>query len=143
MIEKALMIIPYSASIGREVIMLVPEDIKEAGIALGATPFEVIRKVIIPYARSGIMAGIMMAFGRALSETMAVTMVIGNANKIPTSIWSPANTLASVIANEFAEASEALYLSSLVQLGLILFFVTAVTGWLGRLIINKMAQGKR
>ena len=109
----------------------------EAALSLGATPFEVIRKVIIPYAKSGMFAGQLMAFGRAISETMAVTMLIGNANKMPTSIFSPANTLASVIANEFAEASEALYLSSLVELGMILFFVTAFFSFVGRIIIKR------
>jgi phosphate transport system permease protein len=134
----ALMIVPYSASISREVISLVPHDLKEAALSLGATKFEVITKVILPYARSGIFAGILMSFGRAVSETMAVTMLIGNANKLPSSIFSPANTLASVIANEFAEASEALYLSSLIELALILFFVTAIFSFVGRLIIKKL-----
>ena len=97
----SIMIIPYSASIGREVISLVPSDLKEAALSLGATRFEVIRKVVLPYAGSGIVAGILLSLGRALGETMAVTMVIGNSNFIPKSIFSPANTLASVIANEF------------------------------------------
>ncbi len=110
-IVLALMIIPYSASISREVIALVPKDVKEAALALGASPYEVILKVIVPYAKSGIFAGGLMSFGRAISETMAVTMLIGNSNKIPTSIFSPANTLASVLANEFAEASEAIPLA--------------------------------
>ncbi|MBG90622.1 MAG: phosphate ABC transporter permease subunit PstC [Actinobacteria bacterium] len=136
-IVLALMIIPYSASISREVISLVPQDLKEAALSLGATPWEVIQKVILPYAKSGMFAGVLMSFGRAISETMAVTMLIGNSNKIPTSLFSPANTLASVIANEFAEASEALYLSSLVELALILFFVTAIFSLLGRYIIKK------
>jgi phosphate transport system permease protein len=133
----ALMIIPYSASISREVISLVPNDLKEAALSLGATPFEVVTKVILPYAKSGIFAGILMSFGRAISETMAVTMLIGNSNKIPSSIFSPANTLASVIANEFAEASEAEYLSSLIELALVLFFVTAIFSFVGRIIIKK------
>ena len=122
----AIMIIPYSASISKEVLSLVPTDIKEAALSLGATQTEVIKKIMLPYVRSGIFAGLLMSFGRAISETMAVTMLIGNSNKIPNSIFSPANTLASVIANEFAEASEALYLSSLIELALILFFITAL-----------------
>ena len=133
----ALMIIPYSASISREVIALVPQELKEAALSLGATPFEMIRKVVLPYAKSGIFAGVLMSFGRAISETMAVTMLIGNVNKIPFSIFSPANTMSSVIANEFAEATEALYLSSLIELALILFFVTAVFSFIGRLVIKK------
>ncbi|MBT5954784.1 phosphate ABC transporter permease subunit PstC [bacterium] len=141
-IVLAVMIIPYSASISREVISLVPEDIKEAALSLGATPFECITKVIFPYAKSGIFAGVLMSFGRAISETMAVTMLIGNSNKIPTSIFSPANTLASIIANEFAEASEELYLSSLVELALVLFFVTAAFSLIGRIIIKKWVLDK-
>ncbi len=136
-IVLALMIVPYSASISREVIALVPQDLKEAAQSLGATQFEVVTRVILPYAKSGIFAGILMSFGRAISETMAVTMLIGNANKIPTSLFSPANTLASVLANEFAEASEALYLSSLISLALMLFFITAIFSFVGRWIIRR------
>lgn len=138
----AIMIIPYSASLSREVISLVPADLKEAAYSLGTTRFEVIRKVIIPYAASGIIAGILLALGRALGETMAVTMVIGNRNSIPTSIFSPANTLASVIANEFAEATESLYLASLVKLALVLFLVTAVLNILGKLIIHRIGLNR-
>lgn len=133
----ALMIIPYSASISREVISLVPEDLKEAALSLGATPFEVVTNIVLPYSKSGIFAGLLMSFGRAISETMAVTMLIGNVNKVPTSIFSPANTLASIIANEFAESSEALALSSLIELAVILLFVTALFSLVGRFIIKK------
>lgn len=135
----SIMIIPYSASIGREVIQLVPADLKEAALSLGATRFEMIKKVILPYARSGIFAGILLSLGRALGETMAVTMVIGNANFLPKSLFSPANTMASVIANEFAEATETLYLASLVEIGLLLFIVTMVINIIGRYIIHKMS----
>jgi len=134
----SIMIIPYSASIGREVISLVPSDLKEAALSLGATRFEVIRKVILPYAGSGIIAGILLSLGRALGETMAVTMVIGNSNFIPKSIFSPANTLASVIANEFTEATGSLYLASLIELGLVLFIVTTLINLIGKLIIRRM-----
>jgi phosphate transport system permease protein len=136
----AVMIIPYAASIGREVISLVPSDLKEAAFSLGATRFEVIRKVILPFARSGIFAGILLSLGRALGETMAVTMVIGNSNFIPKGIFSPANTLASVIANEFTEATGRLYLSSLVELGLVLFMVTTVINIFGKVIIRQMGR---
>ena len=136
----SLMIIPFAISLGKEVIALVPEELKEAAIALGATPFDVVRYVVLPYAKSGIFAGNLMAFGRAVSETMAVTMVIGNANKIPSSIFSPGNTLASVIANEFAEAAENLYLSSLVQLGLVLLIITALFNFIGTLTIKKLSK---
>ena len=134
----SIMIIPYSASIGREVISLVPSDLKEAALSLGATRFEVIRKVILPYAGSGIVAGILLSLGRALGETMAVTMVIGNSNFIPKSIFSPANTLASVIANEFTEATGSFYLASLIELGLVLFIVTTIINLIGKLIIRRM-----
>jgi phosphate transport system permease protein len=133
----AIMIIPYSAALGREVIHLVPGDLKEAAFSMGATRFEVIRKVVLPYARSGILAGILLALGRALGETMAVTMVIGNSNFIPKGIFSPANTMASVIANEFAEATETLYVSSLVEIGLLLFAVTTIVNIIGRHVIKR------
>jgi phosphate transport system permease protein len=135
----AVMIIPYASSIGTEVISLVPSDLKEAALSLGATRFEVIRKVILPYAYSGIFAGILLALGRALGETMAVTMVIGNSNFLPKSIFSPGNTMASVIANEFTEATGALYLASLIELALVLFVVTMIINIIGKLIIHKMS----
>ncbi len=138
----AVMIIPYASSIGTEVISLVPSDLKEAALSLGATRFEVIRKVVLPYAYSGIFAGILLALGRALGETMAVTMIIGNSNFLPKSIFSPGNTMASVIANEFTEATGSLYLASLVELALVLFIVTTIINILGKLIIRKMSTGK-
>ncbi|MCX7966699.1 MAG: phosphate ABC transporter permease subunit PstC [Syntrophorhabdaceae bacterium] len=133
----AIMIIPFSASIGREVISLIPADLKEAAYSLGATRFEVIKNIIIPYARSGILAGILLAFGRAIGETMAVTMLIGNSNFLPKSIFSPANTMASVIANEFAEAT-GITASSLIYIGLVLFLVTTFVNLLGTYIIKKI-----
>lgn len=135
----SVMIIPYAASIGREVISLVPSDIKEAAYSLGATRQEVITKIILPYARSGIMAGILLALGRALGETMAVTMVIGNSNFLPQSIFSPGNTMASVIANEFTEATGRLYLSSLIEIGFLLFLVTMVINVIGKYVIKKVS----
>lgn len=138
----SIMIIPFSASIAREVISLVPSDLKEAALSLEATRFDVIRKVILPYAGSGIVAGILLSLGRALGETMAVTMVIGNSNFIPKGIFSPANTLASVIANEFTEATGSLYLASLIELGLVLFIVTTVINLIGKLIIRRVGMGE-
>lgn len=135
----AIMIIPYSASLGREVIRLVPTELKEAAYSLGATRFEVIRRVILPYVVSGITAGNILALGRAIGETMAVTMVIGNSNFIPRSIFAPANTMASVIANEFTEATSTTYLASLVEVGLLLFIVTMVINIIGKQIIRKMS----
>lgn len=135
----SIMIIPYAASLGREVIRLVPDELKEAAYSLGATRFEVIKKVILPYVISGITAGNLLALGRAIGETMAVTMVIGNSNVIPKSIFAPANTMASVIANEFTEATDHIYLSSLVEIGLLLFMVTMVINIIGKQIIKKMS----
>ncbi len=135
----AIMIIPYSASIAAEVIQLVPADLKEAAYSLGATRFEVVRRIIVSYARSGIFAGILLALGRALGETMAVTMVIGNSHFLPTSIFSPGNSMASVIANEFTEATEKIYLSSLVQIALLLFVVTMIVNLIGKYIIGRMS----
>ncbi len=134
----AIMIIPYSASLGREVIALVPADIKEAAYSLGATRFEVIRDIIFPYARSGIFAGFLLSLGRALGETMAVTMVIGNANILPKSIFAPGNTMASLIANEFTEASGDVYLSALIEIAIVLFLVTTIVNIIGRIIIKKI-----
>jgi phosphate transport system permease protein len=135
----AIMIIPYSASLGREVIRLVPNELKEAAYSLGATRFEVIRRVMLPYVVSGMTAGNILALGRAIGETMAVTMVIGNSNVIPRSIFAPANTMASAIANEFTEATGTIYLSSLVEIGLLLFLVTMVINIIGKQIIRKMS----
>ncbi len=136
-IVLAIMIIPYTSSIAREVISMVPGDIVEAGFSLGATTREVIFKIILPYARSGIFAGILLAFGRAFGETMAVTMVIGNSNYMPKSIFSPANTMASVIANEFTEATKDIHLSSLIHIGLWLFLFTFAINLLGNMVIKK------
>jgi phosphate transport system permease protein len=135
----SVMIIPYSASISREVISLVPSDIKEAAFSLGATRQEVITKVVLPYARSGIGAGALLALGRALGETMAVTMVIGNSNLLPKGLFSPGNTMASVIANEFTEATGRLHISSLLEVGLLLFLVTLVINVMGKYIIRKIS----
>ncbi|MGD0232596.1 MAG: phosphate ABC transporter permease subunit PstC [Syntrophorhabdales bacterium] len=138
----SVMIIPYSASLGREVISLVPSDLKEAALSLGATRFEVVRKIILPYARSGIVAGVLLSLGRALGETMAVTMVIGNSNMLPKSIFGPANTMASIIANEFSEATGKVYLASLIEIALILFVVTAIINIIGRITIIRLSVEK-
>lgn len=133
----AIMIIPYAASLGREMIRMVPSSLKEAAYSLGATRVEVIRTVVLPYAKSGLFAGVLLSLGRALGETMAVTMVIGNTSLIPKSIFDPGNTMASVIANEFTEAASSLYLSSLIELGLLLFLVTVVINIVGKRIIKR------
>lgn len=133
------MIIPYAASISREVINMVPGDLKEAAYSLGATRLEVICHIVLPHSMSGIFAGVLLALGRALGETMAVTMVIGNNNVMPVSLFSPANTMASLIANEFAEAIQSLHLSALVQIGLLLFIVTMSINIIGKQILNKLS----
>ena len=133
----AVMILPYAMSVARDVIRLVPQDLKEAAYGLGATRWETIRHVILPYARSGILAGIVLALGRALGETMAVTMVIGNRSAMPQSIWDLANTMASVIANEFTEATEDVHLAALVEIGLLLFVITVIVNLVARLVIIK------
>ncbi len=139
----AIMIIPYSSQIIRDVIKMVPKDVEEAGYALGATRFDVITRVIFPYSRSGILAGILLAFGRAFGETMAVTMVIGNYSDIPRSIFSPANTMASVIANEFTEAVESLHVASLIYIGLWLFIISIFFNVLGKIVVKRLeVKGK-
>jgi len=130
------MIIPYSASLSRDVILQVPQDLKEAGYSLGGTRFSVIRKVVLPYSMSGIFAGEVLAFGRALGETMAVAMVVGNLRKVPTNIFEPGTTIASVIASEYNEAGP-IHAAALTELGLILFVITILFSFLGRYIINK------
>jgi phosphate transport system permease protein len=135
----AFMILPYSASIGREIISLVPSDLKEAALSLGATPSETIWKITLPYATSGIMGGVLLSLGRALGETMAVTMVIGNANVLTFDVFAPGNTMASVIANEFSEATTNVYLSSLIEIGLLLFVVSTMINIAGKIVVNRMA----
>jgi phosphate transport system permease protein len=136
----AIMIIPYAASLGREMIRLVPSQLKEAAYSLGATRYEVLKNVILPYTKSGLFAGVLLSLGRALGETMAVTMVIGNTSTIPTNIFAPGNTMASVIANEFTEADHTVYLSALIELGLVLFLVTVVINMLGKRIIKRFTN---
>ena len=132
----AIMIIPYATSISTEIIKMVPGELKEAAYSLGATRRDVILSVLIPNARSGIFTSFVLAFGRALGETMAVTMLIGNANIIPESIFGPGNTMASVIANQFGEA-EGLKLSALISIGLLLFVITGIINGIGKLIIKR------
>lgn len=132
----AIMIIPYATSITTEIIKMVSNDLKEAAYSLGATRREVILNVIIPNARSGIFTSYVLAFGRALGETMAVTMLIGNANIIPAGIFDSGNTMASIIANQFGEA-EGLKLSALIAIGLLLFVITGIINGIGKVIIKK------
>lgn len=132
------MIIPYATSIAIEVIKLVPNDIKEAAFSLGATRFEVISKISLNYAKSGIFSGFILAFGRALGETMAVTMLIGNNLKMPKTIFDLGNTIASIIANQFNEASSTLHTSVLIELALILFIVNIIINVFANIIIKRI-----
>lgn len=133
----AVMIIPYATSLSSEIISMVPNDLKEAAYSLGSTRYEVIRNVTVPAARSGIFASYILAFGRAMGETMAVTMLIGNSNKIPNGLFATGNSMASVIANQFGEA-EGLKMSSLIAIGLLLFILTGLINGIGKLIIKKL-----
>jgi phosphate transport system permease protein len=137
----AVMIIPVICSITREVMLAVPHTQREGMLALGATQWEMIRTGILRNARTGIMGGIILGLGRAFGETMAVTMVIGNRAEIARSLFAPGYTLASVIANEFAEATTPLYLSALVEIGLALFIVTMIVNALARLLVWSITRG--
>jgi phosphate transport system permease protein len=136
----AVMIIPYAASLGRELIRMVPSALKEGAYSLGATRYEVLKHVILPYTKSGLFAGMLLSLGRALGETMAVTMVIGNTSIMPKSIFDPGNTMASVIANEFTEADRSVYLAALIELALVLFLVTVLVNILGKMIIKRFSN---
>ncbi|WP_102128062.1 phosphate ABC transporter permease subunit PstC [Deinococcus planocerae] len=133
-----VMILPYTASVARDVIRLVPADQREAMYALGATKWEVISRAILPYARAGILGGVILALGRALGETLAVAMVIGDSQEVIRSLWGGASTMASVIANQFGDAQERLHRSSVVALGLTLFFLSVVVNFAARLIIARL-----
>ena len=135
----AIMIIPYATSISTEIMTMVPDDLKEAAYSLGATRIEVIFNVILPNAGSGIIAGYILALGRAIGETMAVTMLIGNSNYVPSGLFDTGNTMASIIANQFGEAS-GLKLSSLVAIALILFAITAIVNAIGKFIIRRLSR---
>jgi phosphate transport system permease protein len=130
-----IMIIPFIITISREVLLAVPVDQREAALALGATRWEATWRVVVPYAKTGIYGSIFLALARALGETMAVTMVIGNDPRISASLFAPGYTIAAVIANEFTEATSNLYLQSLIELGLVLFLVTIIINALARVLI--------
>jgi phosphate transport system permease protein len=131
----AIMIVPYIVSVSREVLLSVPGDQREAALGLGATRWETTWKVVVPYARTGIMGSVFLSMARALGETMAVTMVIGNTPKISASLFAPGYTIAAVIANEFAEATGTLYVSALIELGLVLFLLTFILNGVARLMM--------
>ena len=137
----AIMIMPYVMSVSREVLLAVPDTQREAALALGATRWEAVITAVVPYARSGIIGAIILGLGRALGETMAVTMLIGNRHEIAGSLFAPGSTMAAAIANEFSEAVGDLHLSALAYVALLLFLVTVVVNALARLLIWRVARG--
>lgn len=139
-IVLAIMVIPYIISVSREILLSVPRDQREAALALGATRWEATWKVVVPFARAGITGSIFLALARALGETIAVTMVIGNTPTVSASLFSPGYSIAAVIANEFTEATGDLYLQSLIELGLVLFLLTFILNGLARLLILLTSQ---
>ncbi|HLL26668.1 MAG TPA: phosphate ABC transporter permease subunit PstC [Xanthobacteraceae bacterium] len=134
----AIMVIPFVSSIARDVFETTPSVLKESTYALGATKWEVIRNVVIPYGRAGVLGGVMLGLGRALGETMAVTFVIGNAHKIAASVLAPGTTISATIANEFTEAVGDLYTSSLIALGFILFVITFIVLAIARYMLSRL-----
>jgi phosphate transport system permease protein len=138
-----IMVVPIITSITKEVILAVPDSQREAAIALGATRWEMIRIAVLPYGKSGILGAVILGLGRAIGETMAVTMVIGNTPQIFTSLLAPGYTMPSVIANEFAEASSKLHSAALMEIGLILLVVTLIINSLARLLIWSVTRGER
>jgi len=139
----SIMILPFIAAVSRDVLAAVPQPQREGSLAVGATKWETIWQVVIPYGRAGIGGAIILALGRALGETMAVTMVIGNTPQIASSLFQPAYTMSSVIANEYSEASGPLYLSALTEIGLLLFVVTFAVNGCARLLIWRIARSAR
>ena len=136
----AIMVLPYISAVSREVLLVVPRSQREAALALGATRWETISGAVLPYARSGIIGGIVLGLGRALGETMAVTMLIGNQHKISASLFSPGYTMASLIANEFSEASNDLHLSALMAVGFVLFVITLIVNAIARWLVWRVAK---
>ena len=136
----SIMVIPFIASVMREVFAVVPSSLKESAYGLGSTTWEVVWRVVLPYTKAGVLAGIMLGLGRALGETMAVTFVIGNAHNLHASLFMPGNSIASTLANEFTEATGPLYTSSLMYLGLLLFVITFVVLAISRLLLLQLSK---
>jgi phosphate transport system permease protein len=137
----AIMIVPYIAAVSREVLLAVPGSQREAALAMGATRWEAVQSAVLPYGRGGLIGAIILGLGRALGETMAVTMVIGNRHDISISVLQPAYTMAAAIANEFSEATTHLYLSALFEVGLILFVLTVIVNAIARILIWRVGRG--
>ena len=138
----SIMVIPIITAMSRDVIKAVPDSQREAMLALGATRWEMIRRVVLPYCRSGLIGAVILGLGRALGETMAVTMVIGNTYTITASLFSPGTTIASKIASEFSEATGGVYTGSLVELALVLFAITLLVNVIARLLVWRMTSVK-
>ena len=138
----AIMVLPYISSVSREVLLAVPRSQREAALALGATRWEMIWGAVLPYAKSGIVGGIILGLGRALGETMAVTMLIGNRHEISASLFAPGYTMASLIANEFSEASKDIHLSALMAVGFTLFVITIIVNAIARWLVWQVGRGK-
>jgi phosphate transport system permease protein len=137
----AIMVVPYITSVSREVLLAVPNAQREAALGIGATRWEATRIAVLRYGRSGLIGAILLGLGRALGETMAVTMVIGNRPEVALSLFAPGYTMASVIANEFTEATSDLYISALVEIGLLLLVVTIFVNALARLLVWSVSGG--
>jgi phosphate transport system permease protein len=138
----SIMVIPFISAVMRDVFELVPPMLKESAYALGATTWEVVWRVVLPYTKVGVIGGIMLGLGRALGETMAVTFVIGNAHRLATSLMAPGNSIASALANEFTEAVGDLYFSALIELGLILFLITTIVLALAKLLLLRLSRSE-
>lgn len=138
----AVMVIPFIASVMRDVFEVVPPVLKESAYGLGATTWEVVRNIVLPYTKAGVIGGIMLGLGRALGETMAVTFVIGNAPKIAASLFEPGSSIASTLANEFGEANNEQHISALISLGLVLFLITFVVLALAKLLLLQLNKGE-
>jgi phosphate transport system permease protein len=136
----SIMVIPFMAAVMRDMFEIVPAVLKESAYGMGATTWEVIKKVVLPYTKIGVVGGIMLGLGRALGETMAVTFVIGNANRINASLFMPGNTISSSLANQFTEAVGEIYTSSLIALGLILFLITFIVLALAKLMLFRLSK---
>jgi phosphate transport system permease protein len=134
------MILPFIASVMRDVFEVVPSVLKESAYGIGCTTWEVVTKIVLPYTKSGVIGGVMLGLGRALGETMAVTFVIGNAHKLSASLFSPGNSIASTLANEFGEAEPGLHYSSLFALGLALFLITFLVLGLAKWMLIQMEK---
>lgn len=138
----SVMVIPFISSVMRDVFEIVPPVLKESAYGIGCTTWEVVRNVVLPYTKVGVIGGIMLGLGRALGETMAVTFIIGNAYRISSSLYEPGNSIASALANEFNEAADPVHRASLITLGLVLFVLTLIVLALSRLLISQLAKGE-